>query len=377
MRLLSQIEGEEKALAFQAFLQREQIESRVEFTGQNALFNLWIYREDDLEIATHWLKIFFENPKDPRFQNEGHPLDKKGVAQFLSSDKDSRNFPLSSAVKPSLPRTPITRLIIFACVVLFFLNGYQLYQLRKTNPGANFFNLTPLFMHLSYDVPQFFLDYLHFFKKYPIESPLDFGKLPLKAQKEFQQIKEKSNWQGLYSIFLKQARKEKPVMGPLFIKLRQGQIYRLVTPCLLHAHFLHILFNMLLFFFLGKQVEERVKPSSYLLIMLVMAIFSNTAQYLMTGSLFLGYSGVILGLAGFIWRRQQLAPWEGYPLNRFTIGFLAVYVLGLSVFQMISFFLASFDVSPFSMNIANTAHIVGALTGILLGSISSFSKGHL
>ncbi len=375
MRFLGQIKGEEKASAFQAFLQREHIESRLESKGKEDLFNLWIYREDDLQIATHWLNIFLENSSDPRFQNDKHPLDEKGVAEFLSknSNKQSRAIP----IRPSFSRTPITRIIIFVCMGLFFLNGYQLYHLKKTNPGAGFFNLTPLFMHLSYDVPQLFLDYLYFFKKYPIERPLDFEKLPLKAKKEFQQIREKPNWQGLYSIFLNQARKKKPITGPMFIKLRKGQIYRLVTPCLLHAHIFHIFFNMLLFFFWGKQVEERTKSSSYLFIMLIIATVSNTAQYLMTGSLFLGYSGVILGLAGFIWGRQQLAPWEGYPLHRFTIGFLAVYVLGLTLFQIISFFLTRFDLSPFAMNIANTAHIVGAATGMILGSISSFSKGHI
>ena len=138
---------------------------------------------------------------------------------------------------------------------------------------------------------------------------------------------------------------------------------------------IHILFNMLWLWMLGRQVEERIKKWQYISVSLIIAIASNTAQYLMSGPLFIGYSGVICGLAGFIWMRQRKAPWEGYPLQKGTLIFLAVFILAMMGLQVASFVLIRFNIAEFDMNIANTAHIVGALTGIVLGRISFFSKG--
>ena len=43
---------------------------------------------------------------------------------------------------------------------------------------------------------------------------------------------------------------------PLFEKIRQGELWRLFTPCILHRDFLHILFNMIWVWILVKQIEE-------------------------------------------------------------------------------------------------------------------------
>ena len=43
--------------------------------------------------------------------------------------------------------------------------------------------------------------------------------------------------------------------------------------------------------------------------------------------------------------------------------------------QVVSFVLMKFNIANFPMNIANTAHISGALTGIVLAKIPLFSKG--
>ncbi|CCB89927.1 rhomboid protease glpG [Simkania negevensis Z] len=163
----------------------------------------------------------------------------------------------------------------------------------------------------------------------------------------------------------------------MFIKLRQGEVWRLITPCLLHGGFLHILFNMLWLWLLGRQIEERIKLWQYLLITLIIGIVSNAAQYLMSGPLFIGYSGIITGLAGFIWMRQRQAPWEGYPLNRGTLIFLMVFIFGMLALQVISFILMRTGAVEFPMNIANTAHITGAIVGALLGRIPFFARGKL
>ena len=107
---------------------------------------------------------------------------------------------------------------------------------------------------------------------------------------------------------------------------------------------------------------------------LTAGIGSNTIQYLMSGPFFIGYSGVVMGLAGFIWMRQRIAPWEGYPIQRVTLIFLAVFVLGMVALQSVSFFIQIFTNIPFVLAIANTGHISGAILGLLLGRSSFFRQ---
>jgi GlpG protein len=124
---------------------------------------------------------------------------------------------------------------------------------------------------------------------------------------------------------------------------------------------------------LGRPIEERIGTLRTILFTLVLGISTNTIQYLISGPLFLGYSGVIMGLAGFTWMRGRVAPWEGYPLNRSTAIFLAVFVLAMFSLQMASFLIQLFTDLPFILNIANAAHIGGGIFGALLGRLSFFS----
>ena len=80
-----------------------------------------------------------------------------------------------------------------------------------------------------------------------------------------------------------------------------------------------------------------------------------------------------MGLAGFIWSRGKIAPWEGYPIQKSTLLFLVLFVLAMFGLQFTSFILHLFSDVNFSPNIANAAHITGAVLGALLGRLSLFS----
>src|SRR5690606_11843400 len=148
--------------------------------------------------------------------------------------------------------------------------------------------------------------------------------------------------------------------GALFARIRQGEIWRLISPVVLHSDLLHILFNMLWLWYLGRPIEHRIGPMRTLLLSLCVGVGSNTIQYLMTGPFFIGYSGIITGLAGFIWMRERKAPWEGYPLNKSTIFFLLFFIGAIFLLQVVSFCLQIFSSIKFAPSIANTAHITGA-----------------
>ena len=80
-----------------------------------------------------------------------------------------------------------------------------------------------------------------------------------------------------------------------------------------------------------------------------------------------------MGMACFIWVRQKVAPWEGYPLPKAKILFLVVYVLAMLGLQIFSSSMELLGKATFSANIANTAHISGGITGAILGKIPYFS----
>lgn len=353
MRLIGNLKGEKEAFQFISFLEREEIFASCEPDAQDGrTFQIWIENEDDIEKATHWLSEFQKNSVDPRFDIKEHPIDTKGIAE---EPLQIRAMRLRGAIRPQMP---FTRFIVFLCALLYLWNFYQMQNLKKENNKPEFFTLTPLFVDLSYDIPT------------------------AANREELSQILFSKNrvgndevWDGLYGVVLGWPQSKGELHAPLFVQLRQREVWRLVTPVLLHGDFLHILFNMLWLWMLGRQVEERTKKWQYILVTLIIAIVSNTLQYLMSGPLFIGYSGIICGLAGFIWMRKRHAPWEGYPLQKGTLIFLGIFIIGMMVLQLISFVLIRFQLANFPMNIANTAHITGALTGIILGRIPFFSKG--
>jgi GlpG protein len=198
---------------------------------------------------------------------------------------------------------------------------------------------------------------------------------PIATLNEFSAINNQPIWKGFYTILLDTSHAATLLAAPWFVKISQGEVWRLWTPCILHGGFLHILFNMLWLWLLGRQVEFKLGIGRYILGMLVIGVLSNTAQYLMSGALFLGYSGVISGLGGFIWVRQKLAPWEGYMVPKATLLFLFVFIVGMVLLQTGVFVINKFHLGDFVLGgVGNTSHVVGLLTGMLLAKIPAFYR---
>ncbi|MCB1084640.1 MAG: rhomboid family intramembrane serine protease [Chlamydiia bacterium] len=358
MRLIGTVKGEKEAFKFYTFLQEEGIDcSKDPVSGQEEAFEIWVMHEDQIENATHWLSEFQKDQNDPRFETKAHPIDTKGVAENQGGQEPLQVRALRFRQKRRSPM-PLTRLIIIICAALYFWNGYQMSSIAKENDKPEMYTLTPLMVALSYDMP----------------TAANRMELSREIFKE-DGVGDDAVWDGFYGVALGWPESKKELDAPLFVQIREGEVWRLFTPCLLHGGLLHILFNMLWLYMLGRQVEERLKKWQYIALTLIIGILSNTFQYLMSGPLFIGYSGIVCGLAGFIWMRERIAPWEGYPLQKGTLIFLGVFIFGMLALQIVSFVLIRFQLAEFSMNIANTAHITGAFTGALLGRIPFFSKG--
>ena len=139
-------------------------------------------------------------------------------------------------------------------------------------------------------------------------------------------------------------------------QIRQGQIWRLVTPIFLHVGALHLIFNMYWLYILGIQVEVLKGKVRFGLIVLAIAVISNLAQFFIGGGPnFCGMSGVVFGILGYIWIKQQYEPASGFQLQSFTFFFLIIY--------MVIGFLGVIG------NIANWAHLGGLLSGMAIAYI--------
>lgn len=156
-------------------------------------------------------------------------------------------------------------------------------------------------------------------------------------------------------------------------EISSGQVWRLVTPVFLHGGLLHLLFNMSWMWLLGGAVETVRGPWRMALLALVGAIASNLAEYYFDfgfdfstngldlsgigydpNPLFLGMSGVITTLFGFVWMRSRLLPRSGFLMPRDTVVWMLIWLL----------ICTSGLVGP----IANVAHGVGLLVGMIFGA---------
>ncbi len=143
------------------------------------------------------------------------------------------------------------------------------------------------------------------------------------------------------------------IIGLLYADSRiTTQWWRVITPVFLHFNWLHIIFNMLWLRELGGRIE-RIKGSGFMLLFFcVTAAVSNYAQFVASGGLFGGMSGVVYGLFGYIWVKSRFFPEEGFMIDPAMVMML-----------MLWFFLGW---SGLAGPIANWAHGFGLISGVLL-----------
>ncbi|GAD90979.1 rhomboid protease GlpG [Vibrio halioticoli NBRC 102217] len=141
---------------------------------------------------------------------------------------------------------------------------------------------------------------------------------------------------------------------------QQWQVWRYFSHALLHFSVLHITFNLLWWWQLGGDIEQKLGRARLTKIFLFSALISGCAQYWIDGANFGGLSGVVYALVGYIWVVSVRAPQLGLDIPKPILGFMLVWlVLGF--------------VQPF-MAIANTAHLAGLVAGCVLGGLDSINR---
>lgn len=153
------------------------------------------------------------------------------------------------------------------------------------------------------------------------------------------------------------------LMIPLPAIIATGQWWRIITPVFLHSGdpimgILHVGMNMLWMKDLAPTVERKHSTLYLLVLFLWLAIASNLTQYFWSGPNFLGMSGVVYGLLGFLWIRGKVDNKYGLQINQGIVSFMLIWL----VFCF------------FSNNVANGAHVGGLLAGAAWAMVSGTLK---
>lgn len=137
--------------------------------------------------------------------------------------------------------------------------------------------------------------------------------------------------------------------------LASGQYWRLITPVFLHFSLLHLVFNLLWTYELGRRIEFAHQRWVVVVLVLVMGITSNIAQFVMTGPMFGGLSGVIFGMMAYTWLWDRISKDFRFGLPPMLMIFMLLWlILGISgLFESMGM-----------GAVANMAHLVGLLSGL-------------
>ncbi len=149
----------------------------------------------------------------------------------------------------------------------------------------------------------------------------------------------------------------------LVATMSSGEVWRLLSPDFLHFSMTHIVFNAVMLWFLGSQIEWFDGRQRLIVLFLVTSLLSNGLQYLMSGPFFGGLSGFVYGILGYCWLSQRRQARFQFPpaLVTFAVGWM---VLG-------------FTPLPEMMGLgrmANEAHLGGFLAGLVLALILPVPK---
>jgi GlpG protein len=304
MRQLATLPTEDQARAFADYLLTLRVETRLD--PEPGGWAVWVCDEDRVAQARAELEQFTRNPADPRYSRAG----REAEALRREEDQAERSYARRQVAirdrfdDAASPRFhPLTFLLIAVSVAVALL----------TKGGEN--HASPVFQALL-------------IAPYHVNGNWIF-------------------WDGLEHV-------------------RQGEVWRLVTPMFLHFGIAHLAMNLLFLHWNGGQVEARRGPWRYALLVLVFAALSNLGQYYLgrpewTSGLvpvfrpnpaFGGMSGVNYGLFGYAWMKARFEPRLGLVMPPST------------ALIMVAWFFFGFTGL---LSIANMAHAVGFALGLLIG----------
>jgi GlpG protein len=324
MRQLGSLASEQQARQLAAWLTTQRIEAHAE--QEAAGWVIWVREEDQLPKAREALAHYREHPDDPRYQNA-----ERAANTMLREEDTKRRQAQKNVVEmrgrwttaggmPGQPRRAPFTMALIGLSILTAIATYNDTMVRgKPRP------LDPIYRALLFADP---------LAHYP---------------------------GGGFDMW---------------VSIRAGQVWRLVTPIFIHYGWSHLIFNMLFLYSFGSSVEDRRGSLFFLLLVVALAALSNCGQVIeqtVRGhfALFGGMSGVDYGLLGYLWVKTRFDSREPYFLSPGTT-FIAILWLVLCILG---------DIPPFDQmlpetlqHVANGAHVVGLLAGAAIAYVPLLAR---
>ena len=125
------------------------------------------------------------------------------------------------------------------------------------------------------------------------------------------------------------------LLGKVNQLIVQGQLWRLITPILLHGSFLHIGFNMYALYMIGPTLEKKYGVLPFIGLYLVGGLWGNTLSFLLSPNPSLGASTAIFGLIAaqgvYVYKNRYLLGPSARPiLMNIAMIIVVNLMLGLS-----------------------------------------------
>ena len=312
MRELTTLNSQREAERLAGYLVTQSIPSSVE--EEDDQWVIWVVNDDDRETAQKALEAFRQNPADNRYDTalvHARTLAKQESDARKTSHRRQVNFAERWNRRWWYTHPATSVLIGISLLVSVICTDWG--NFRRDGMG-----LPALCTHF--------------------ESPI------LKRLFILETVRiDPSSWQ---------------VLTP-FVPVLKGDFWRPVTPIFIHFGILHLLFNMIWMYQLAALVEFARGTRRYLILVFILAVTSNLGECYWSlwharFPLFGGMSGVVFGMIGYVWIKGKTQPHEGLTLRPDTV-----------VYSFLWLFLCMGGVVG---HVANAAHLVGLIVGIVLGT---------
>ena len=349
MRNLGSLDNPKQAESFIAYLLVQGIEGH--FDAQANPPEIWVKDEDRLTEAINELAAFRQNPTDPKYTAALSQA--KTIRQEQAKKTKAMQKNIVHVARGGLNKKPhLTMLLLGLCGIVGLLTNFGI-KPGDVNRNGRF------------DVEDKKASVAHFTQ--PVYRWLQFTCIGPPESKELNQTYPEG---------------EKDALALRTASLQRGEVWRLFTPIFIHHGVMHIVFNLYMLFNFGSLIERRYSWKRLLMLTLLASAIPNLVQctvpefiqgiapiyiggYMMTG--LGGMSGVVYGLFGYIWIKSIFDPKFGFRIPQSSIIIMMAWLFGC----MFADQLAKAGIGFFPTNIANWAHGIGLLVGMIVAFLQS------
>jgi GlpG protein len=297
MRRIGTLSNEDDARRFAEYLYAQDVRTRVDQASEH--WEIWALDEDRVDVARRELDEFRAAPHAEKYAAATRDAEQKRNAelrQAIQARKQRVNL-RERWDRPPLLQVPVTIALIGACIAVTLMCGF----------GRN--------------------DELT-------------SRLQIQQWEEYDMKPSGRGWIAYSPVLLNE--------------VREGEVWRLITPIFLHFSPWHLFGNLMCMSFLGGMIENRQGSLSLVLKVLLIGVVSNVVQYLIAGPSFGGISGVVFGLFGYAWIKGQFDAGDGIGVSGQSATYFLVWMVLCS--------------TGLIGNVANGAHSAGLIMGILLAA---------